>query len=99
MATSNRFAKGRVRCILSSMTKIDLCLTVDEQSALDVVAAEQGFASTEAYVQDLVRNDLEMRRFKALIQAGLDSPIAATADAQYFDGLRQRLLERSKARA
>jgi len=57
---------------------------VDEQ------VAREGYGTTSEYVRELIRRDQDRLRLRELLLEGAASPPAAPADAEYFDGLRDR---------
>lgn len=57
---------------------MNISLTDDLKAFVDNRIKARGYSSASEYVRDLVRRDEERaseERFKALIQAGLDSPL------------------------
>ena len=57
---------------------MNISLTDDLKAFVDARIPARGYNSASEYVRDLVRRDEERaseERFKALIQAGLDSPV------------------------
>lgn len=71
------------------MDSIDLHLSDDLARFVEEQAAAGGHASREAYVEKLVRAEWAKERLRALIQEGLDSPLAGPADESYFEELRE----------
>ena len=58
----------------------------------DQVSA-RGYSTSSEYVRELIRKDQDRQRLRALLLEGAASPQAATADADYFDQLRDRVRE------
>jgi antitoxin ParD1/3/4 len=61
-----------------STVTMNISLTDDLKAFVDARIKARGFSSASEYMRDLVRRDEERaseERFKALIQAGLDSPL------------------------
>lgn len=56
------------------MQHITVTLSDDLADYAAETAAQQGFASVEAYVSSLLRNAQEIDRFRALIEAGRKGP-------------------------
>jgi antitoxin ParD1/3/4 len=57
---------------------MNISLTGNLKSFVEVRVAEQGYSSASEYVRDLIRRDEEKAaegRFEALIREGLDSPL------------------------
>lgn len=68
---------------------MNISLTEDLKSFVDGRIKARGYSSTSEYMRDLVRRDEERageERFKALIQAGLDSG----PDPRSWDELREQ---------
>ncbi len=75
---------------------MNISLTDDLKSFVDARIQARGFSSTSEYMRDLVRRDEERaseERFKALIQAGLDSG----SDPRSWDELREEWTGRIEA--
>ena len=53
----------------------------------------RGYSTSSEYVRELIRKDQDRQRLRGLLLEGAASPQAATADADYFDGLRSRVRE------
>ena len=49
------------------------------------------YGSTSEYVRELIRSDQQKIRFRAMLLEAAASPVAATADAEYFEELRRRV--------
>ena len=58
----------------------------------DQVSA-RGYSTSSEYVRKLIRKDQDRQRLRGLLLEGAASPQAATADADYFDQLRDRVRE------
>ena len=58
----------------------------------DQVSA-RGYSTSSEYVRELIRKDQDRQRLRGLLLEGAASPQAATADADYFDRLRDRVRE------
>ncbi|MEY4884331.1 MAG: hypothetical protein RIS34_2185 [Pseudomonadota bacterium] len=68
------------RAKIEAMTTVtmNISLTDDLKAFVDTCVKTRGYSSSSEYVRDLLRRDEEHQKeeqFKALIQAGLDSPI------------------------
>lgn len=51
---------------------------------------KRGYGTSSEYVRELIREDQDRLRLRALLLAGAASPSAAPADATYFKKLRSR---------
>ena len=49
--------------------------------------------SSSEYVRELIRKDQDRQLLRGLLLEGASSPLAVTADADYFDELRDRIRE------
>ena len=58
----------------------------------DQVSA-RGYSTSSEYVRELIRKDQDRQRLRGLLLEGAASSQAATADADYFDQLRDRVRE------
>ena len=56
----------------------------------DQVSA-RGYSTSSEYVRELIRKDQDRQRLRGLLLEGAASPQAVTADADYFDELRDRV--------
>ena len=78
------------------MATITVTLSEEMDGYVEDRIAAGGFPTRDAYVRELIRHDREqLERFRALIQDGLDSPVAGPADDAYFEGLRERIWRRA----
>jgi antitoxin ParD1/3/4 len=64
---------------------------------VDDQVAARGYGTSSEYVRDLIRKDQDRERLRGLLLEGAASPPAAPADAAYFDALRDRLRQPSRA--
>ena len=51
----------------------------------------RGYSSSSEYVRDLIRREQDRQSLRDMLLEGAASPLAVTADADYFDGVRQRI--------
>ena len=47
------------------------------------------YGSSSEYVRALIRRDLGLEQFRNMILEGMNSPVVAVADDEYFDSLRE----------
>jgi antitoxin ParD1/3/4 len=79
-----------------STVTMNISLTDDLKTFVDARIQARGYSSTSEYMRDLVRRDEERaseERFKALIQAGLDSG----PDPRSWEELREEWTGRIEA--
>ena len=60
---------------------------------VDDQVGARGYSTSSEYVRELIRKDRDRQRLCGLLLEGAASPPAATADADYFDRLRDRVRE------
>ncbi len=91
------------------MTRLSIQIPDDLKTALDARAADAGFTSTEAYVESLVRSEVEgidygtpehlkvrsREDLERLVQEGLESPAHEMTPADW-DEMRTRLIARHR---
>jgi antitoxin ParD1/3/4 len=73
------------------MATMNISLTDELKAEVDAAVATRGYVSSSEYIRELIRNDLEMERFRALLIEGMESPVVGPADEAFFDDLRARL--------
>ncbi|QHE84488.1 ribbon-helix-helix domain-containing protein [Hydrogenophaga sp. BPS33] len=61
------------------------------KSFVDEQVVERGFGTSSEDVRELMRKDLDRLQLRSLLLAGSASKPMAPADADYFDGLRNRV--------
>ena len=68
------------------------------KSFVDAQVSSRGYSTSSEYVRELIRKDRDRQRLRALLLEGAMSPRADTADADYFDRLRDRVRVRESGR-
>ena len=66
------------------------------RSFVDGQVSEGGYSTCSEYVRELIQRDQDRQRLRRLLLEGAASPLAATADADYFDQLRDRVRETAR---
>ena len=66
------------------------------KSFVDEQVAGRGYGTSSEYVRELIRQDLDRQSLRRLLQEGASSPLSTTADATFFDGLRNRVRDRAR---
>jgi len=66
---------------------------------VDTQVSERGYGTSSEYVRELIRRDQERVHLRALLLAGVASAPAGPVDADYFDGLRDRVRKQRKSGA
>ena len=62
---------------------------VDEQ------VSQGGYGTSSEYVRELIRKDRDRLQLRGLLLGGAASALGATADAPYFEALRDRVRRRA----
>jgi antitoxin ParD1/3/4 len=75
------------------MSTMNISLPDALKSFVDDQVGAFGYSSSSEYVRELIRKDRDRQILRGLLLEGAASPIAVTADADYFDQLRDRLRE------
>ena len=68
------------------------------KSFVDDQVSSRGYSTSSEYVRELIRKDRDRQRLRGLLLEGATSPRADTADADYFDRLRDRVRDRGSGR-
>ena len=68
------------------------------KSFVDDQVSSRGYSTSSEYVRELIRKDRDHQRLRGLLLEGATSPRADTADADYFDRLRDRVRVRGSGR-
>ena len=63
------------------------------KSFVDQQVSARGYSSSSEYVRELIRKDQDRQRLRGLLLEGAATPLAVTADADYFGQLRDRVHE------
>ena len=75
------------------MTTLNITLPDELQSFVDQQAAENGYVTCDEYIRHLIQRERDIQHLRDLVMAGVNSPPAGVADAEYFDQLRARFRE------
>jgi antitoxin ParD1/3/4 len=73
------------------MSTMNISLPDSLKSFVDEQVARRGYGAGGEYIRELIRRDQERLRLRELLLTGAESPPAAPATADYFDGLRKRV--------
>jgi antitoxin ParD1/3/4 len=78
------------------MSTMNISLPEALKSFVDEQVAGRGYGTSSEYVRELIRQDLDRQSLRRLLQDGAASALATTADAAFFDGLRNRVRDRAR---
>ena len=75
------------------MTTMNISLSDALKSFVDDQVDAGGYSSSSEFVRELIRKERDRQHLRGLLLEDAASPPAVTADADYFDGLRDRVRE------
>jgi antitoxin ParD1/3/4 len=73
------------------MSTMNISLPEALKAFVDEQVTQRGYGTSSEYVRELIRNDRDRQHLRALLLAGAESAPTTVADADYFDGLRDRV--------
>lgn len=73
------------------MSTMNISLPDTMKSFVDDQVNQRGYSTSSEYVRELIRKDQDRQNLRSLLLAGAASAPAATADADYFESLRDRV--------
>jgi len=73
------------------MATMNISLPEALKDFVDDQVGAGGYSTSSEYVRELIRKDRDRQHLRGLLLEGAASPSAATADADYFDRLRDRV--------
>ena len=73
------------------MTTMNISLPDTLKAFVDDQVGVRGYSSSSEYVRDLIRREQDRQSLRDMLLEGAASPLAVKADADYFDGVRQRI--------
>lgn len=72
------------------MTTMNISLPESLKAFVDDQVAQRRYGTTSEYVRELIRRDHDRQHLRSLVLAGAGSEPTVSADASWFDGLRDR---------
>lgn len=78
------------------MSTMNISLPETLKAFVDDQVSQRGYGTSSEYVRELIRKDQDRLELRQLLLAGAASAPSTAADAAYFDGLRERIRQRSK---
>ena len=79
------------------MTTMNISLPDTMKAYVDQRVSQDGYGTSSEYVRELIRRDKDRSQLRAMMLAGLESPVTGQADADYFKSLRKQVELQSKA--
>ncbi|MFY9477898.1 MAG: type II toxin-antitoxin system ParD family antitoxin [Aquabacterium sp.] len=81
------------------MGTMNISLPDSLKSFVDEQVSERGYGTSSEYVRELIRKDQDRQQLRNVLLAGASSAPGPVADANYFDGLRDRVRRGGKPRS
>ncbi len=78
------------------MSTMNISLPESLKSFVDEQVSARGYGTSSEYVRELIRKDQDRQRLRGLLLAGAATAPASPANAEYFDGLRDRVSRAAK---
>ncbi|MBW7931105.1 MAG: type II toxin-antitoxin system ParD family antitoxin [Gammaproteobacteria bacterium] len=79
------------------MATMNISLPDTLKAFVDEQVSQRGYGTSSEYVRELIRKDQDRQQLRGLLLAGAASNPAASADASYFEGLRDRVRKAAKS--
>jgi antitoxin ParD1/3/4 len=79
-----------------AMGTMNISLPDSLKSFVDEQVSQRGYGTSSEYVRELIRKDADRLQLRGLLLEGANSAVAGTADAAYFDALREKVRKRAK---
>ncbi len=77
------------------MGTMNISLPDSMRSFIDRQVSERGYGTSSEYIRDLIRRDQDLQHLRGLLLEGAASAPTAPVDTGYFEGLRERVREKS----
>lgn len=77
---------------VEGMATMNISLPDALKSFVERQVADRGYGTTSEYVRELIRRDQERDALREALLQGAASPVIATADAEYFESIRDRII-------
>jgi antitoxin ParD1/3/4 len=82
-----------------AMSTMNISLPDALKSFVDEQVSQRGYGTSSEYMRELIRKDQDRLELRKLLLAGAAANPAAPADADYFEGLRDRARKAARAKA
>ena len=73
------------------MSTMNTSLPETLKAFVDDQVGARGYGSSSEYVRELIRKEQDRQSLRSPLLEGAASPLTETADADYFDRLRERI--------
>lgn len=75
------------------MSTMNISLPDTLKAFVDRQVSTRGYGTNSEYVRELIRKDQEVQRLRDMLLDGAGSAATAPVDAEYFQGLRDRVTQ------
>jgi len=79
------------------MSTMNISLPDTLKAFVDEQVSQRGYGTSSEYVRELIRKDQDRLQLRELLVAGGSSEPTSAVDPAYFEGLRTRVHEATKA--
>ena len=77
------------------MSTMNISLLDTLKRFVDEQVVGRGYGTSSEYVRELIRKDQDMQRLREMLLEGASSAATSPVDAGYFQGLRDRVTQRT----
>ncbi len=79
------------------MSTMNISLPDALKAFVDQQVNVRGYGTSSEYVRELIRKDQDIQRLREMLLDGASSAATAPVDTGYFQGLRDRVMQRTRA--
>ncbi|WP_028008586.1 type II toxin-antitoxin system ParD family antitoxin [Solimonas flava] len=79
------------------MATMNISLPDELKAFIDEQVAEHAYGSTSEYLRDLIRKQRDIEKLRGMLLEGANSGSGRLADDAFFEEMRERARQRSKA--
>lgn len=80
---------------IAAMSTMNISLPEALKAFVDEQVSQRGYGTSSEYVRVLIRKDQDIQRLRDMLLDGAGSAVMAPVDAGYFQGLRDRVKQRT----
>lgn len=77
------------------MSTMNISLPETLKAFVDQQVNVRGYGTSSEYIRELIRKDQDIQRLRGMLLDGAGSAATAPVDAGYFQGLRDRVTQRT----